>query len=79
MVQISELVGILGLVLLAYKYGYWKGRVHGARKVEPNKPRTTAIQKLAQVVKPRADTPGPAVTGIRRPEYTRPGVGEEEL
>lgn len=76
--QVPELVMALGLVLLAYKYGYWKGRVHGGRKVDPNKPKVSVIERVKKVL-PHADPPPPAVTGMRRPEYTSRGIGEEEL
>lgn len=77
--EISDIVGVAIMLLLAYNYGYWKGRVHGTRKVDPNKPRKSTIKTVVEKIRPHADPPVPAVTGLRRPEYTRPGVGEEEL
>jgi len=79
-VQVPELIGILGLVLLAYGYGYWRGVDFGRRNEGP-KPRAakSPVRQLVQAIKPHADPPPPAVTGMRDPKYTRPGVREEEL
>lgn len=77
--EISDLVGVAIMLLLAYNYGYWKGQVHGARKIDPNRPKISTVKTIVDKLRPRADPPVPAVTGMRRPEYTRPGIGEEEL
>ena len=80
MVQVPELIGMLGLVLLAYGYGYWRGVDFGRRNEGP-KPRATKspVEKLVKAIKPRFEPPATAVTGMRDPGYTRPGIGEEEL
>ena len=78
-VQVPELIGILGLVLLAYGYGYWKG-VDFGRSGQGPKPSVVkqAVNKVKKVM-PHADPPVPTTTARRRPTYKPPDIGEEEL